>query len=96
MSFEDLLKDLQGQKTIEDDPNNLPLVKLFNESFMKKHSGFKSFQEFLVKGQFQADTLKDIDNIAGELFDRHIARETDFTNWKSMLETANKEYESGQ
>lgn len=49
---------------------------------------------FLVKGQFQADTLKDMDNIAGELFDRHIARETDFSIWKSMLETANKEYES--
>lgn len=92
MSFEDLLKDLQGQKTIEDDPNQPSLAKLFNASFMKKHSGFTSFEAFLVKGNFQADTLKDIDNISDELFDRHIARETDFPNWKSMLETANKEY----
>jgi hypothetical protein len=94
MSFDDLLKDLQGQKDMQEDPNHVSLDKLFNESFMSKHSGFKSFKEFLVKGNFQADTHKDIENISDELFDRHIARETSFADWKSMLDAANKEYES--
>ncbi|MHA6482812.1 hypothetical protein ACX1C1_13020 [Paenibacillus sp. strain BS8-2] len=93
MSFDDLLKDLQGQNAMQEDPNNIALDKLFNETFMSKNSTFKSFEAFLVKGNFQAKTQKDIENIAGELFDRHIARETDFANWEDMLDTANKEYD---
>lgn len=92
MSFDELLKELQGQKTIEEDPNHISLGKLFNESFMSKHSGFKSFEEFLDKGNFQAKTHEEIKNISGELLDRHVARETDFANWKSMLDSANREY----
>ena len=93
MSFDDLLKDLQGQKTIQDDPNQPSLEKLFHSSFMKKHSKFNSFQEFQEKGNFQADTLQDIEKLSGELFDRHIDRETDFPDWKTMLETAKKEFD---
>ncbi|WP_240421249.1 hypothetical protein [Paenibacillus periandrae] len=92
MSFDDLLKDLQGQKTIQEDPNYVSLDKLFNESFMSKHSSFKSFDEFLEKGNFQVKTHEDINNIHDELFDRHVVRETDFASWKSMLDTANVEY----
>ncbi|MCU6792474.1 hypothetical protein OB236_10070 [Paenibacillus sp. WQ 127069] len=94
MSFEDLLKDLQGQKTIQEDPNHVSLDKLFNESFMSKHSSFKSFDEFLEKGNFQVKTQEDINNIHDELFDRHVVRETDFASWKSMLDKANVEYSS--
>jgi hypothetical protein len=59
---------------------------------MRKHSSFKSFGEFLEKGNFQVKTHEDINNIHAELFDRHVARETDFADWKSMLDTATKEY----
>ncbi|RUS42671.1 hypothetical protein [Cohnella sp. AR92] len=94
MSFEELLLDLQGQRTIQEDPNHISLGKLFNETFMSKHSPFTSFDEFLEKGKFQAKTHDDLNNIVGELFDRHIARETDFADWASMLAAANKEYEA--
>ena len=94
MSFDELLKDLQGQKTNQEDPNHISLDQLFNESFMNKHSRFNSFREFLEKGNFQVNTQEDINNIHGELFDRHVVRETDFANWKSMLDTANVEYAS--
>ncbi|RKN64193.1 hypothetical protein D7M11_34260 [Paenibacillus ginsengarvi] len=92
ISFDELLKELQGQKTIEEDPNHISLEKLFSESFMSKHSSFKSFGEFLDKGNFQAKTHEDVNNISGELFDRHVVRETDFSNWESMLATATMEY----
>lgn len=94
MSLDDLMKELQGQKTIQEDPNLISLDKLFNESFMSKHSSFKSFEEFLIKGNFQVETQEDISNLNDELFDRHVVRETDFSNWKSMLDTATKAYES--
>jgi hypothetical protein len=92
MSFDELLTELQGQKTIEEDPTHISLDKLFNESFMSKHSSFKSFGEFLEKGNFQVETKEDINNIPDELFDRHVARDTDFADWKSMLDTATMEY----
>lgn len=92
MSFDELLKELQGQKSIQEDPNHISLNALFNEAFMSKHSSFKSFGEFLEKGNFQVETHEDIKNIPDELFDRHVARETGFANWQSMLDTANVEY----
>ncbi|MCE5171832.1 hypothetical protein LQV63_21365 [Paenibacillus profundus] len=94
MSFDELLKELQGQRTIEEDSSHISLDELFNESFMVKHSNFKSFGEFLEKGNFQVKTREDINNIPDELFDRHVARETGFANWKSMLNTATMDYAS--
>jgi hypothetical protein len=92
MSFDELLKELQGQETIEEDPNFISLEKLFHESFMSKYSSFTCFGEFLEKGNFQAKTHEDINKISGELFDRHVARETNFPDWDSMLATATMEY----
>jgi hypothetical protein len=92
MTMEELMNDLQGQKTYQEDPNHISLDALFNKAFMSKHSSYKSFDEFLIKGNFQVKTEEDINNIPDELFDRHVARETEFADWKSMLETANKEY----
>jgi hypothetical protein len=92
MSLDDLMKELQGQKTIQENPDHISLDELFNESFMSKHSGFKSFEEFLIKGNFQVKTQEDIAGINDELFDRHVVRETDFANWISMLDTATKEH----
>ncbi|THF72803.1 hypothetical protein [Cohnella fermenti] len=92
MPFDELLKELQGQKTAQEDPNFVPLAKLFNEAFMRKHSKLDSFAEFLTKGNFQVETREDIRNIPDELFDRHVARETDFANWNAMLEAATKEH----
>jgi hypothetical protein len=92
MSFDELLKELQGQKTMQEDPNQVSLDVLFNESFMRKHSSFNNFGEFLENGNFQIQTQEEINNIPDELFDRHVVRVTDFSSWKSMLDTANKEY----
>ncbi|OAB33035.1 hypothetical protein [Paenibacillus glacialis] len=93
MSLEDLMIDLQGQKTNQEDPNQISLEDLFNETFMSKYSSYKSFEEFLIKGNFQVNSEEDINNLPDEFFDRHVNRETKFADWKSMLETANKEYE---
>ncbi|MDQ1236414.1 hypothetical protein QE450_003912 [Paenibacillus sp. SORGH_AS306] len=91
MSMEDLLKDLQGQKEAQGE-GYVSLDMLFNRGFMSKYSSLDSFAEFLKKGNFQADTLEDIQNVEGELFDRHVNRETNFSDWKSMLDKANEEY----
>lgn len=92
MSFDDLLLELKGQKQAQEDPNNISLDQLFNEGFMSKYSRCASFDELMEKGSFQAKTHEDIANIPEELLERHIARETEFPNWKAMLETAKQEH----
>lgn len=94
MSFDDLLLELKGQKTVQEDPDHVALKELFNAAFMRKHSSFSSFEEFAEKGNFQIETYEDIDNIPDELFDRHVSRETDFADWKSMLDQANVDYKA--
>jgi hypothetical protein len=92
ISFDELLIELQTMKTNEEVPNQVSLEKLFNEDFMSRYSSFKTFEEFLLKGNFLVKSQEDISNIPDELFDRHVDRETNFTNWKSMLDKANAEY----
>nr|WP_309121900.1 hypothetical protein [Paenibacillus sp.] len=96
MSMEDLLKELKGENAPQEDPNFVSLEQLFNEKFLRGHSSFESFEAFLAKGNFQARTHEEIKNIEGELFDRYIARETDFRDWKQMLEAAKKEHEASK
>ncbi|MBD2865939.1 MULTISPECIES: hypothetical protein [Paenibacillus] len=94
MPFDELLKELQGQKTSKEGQTSLD--ELFTKSFMSKHSSCKSFNEFLEIGNFQADTLDDIRNIPDELWDRHVARQTKFADWKSMLNEATREQAKAQ
>lgn len=94
MSMEDLLKELQGQKTVQEDPDHISFKELFTDSFMSQHTRFQSFGEFLENGNFQVETHEDIQKIPDEFFDSHVERKTDFPNWKTMLETATKEYEN--
>jgi hypothetical protein len=96
ISFDELLKELQDMKTNQDALDHVSLETLFNEDFMSRCSSFKSFEEFLLKGNFQAKTQEDISNIPEELLDRHVDRETSFTDWKSMLDKANEEYAARQ
>jgi len=88
MSFDDLLVELKEQKANEAEREQSSLAYLFNESFMRENSNCKSMQQFLEKGNFQAYTKEDMNLIHEELLNRHVARETRFSDWKSMLDAA--------
>ncbi|MBJ9989696.1 MULTISPECIES: hypothetical protein [Paenibacillus] len=92
MSFDDLLMELKGQKSAQEESGRIALDKLLNGSFMRKHSSFASFQEFLENGNFHAETQEELNKIPDELLDRHVSRQTDFKDWKTMLEQANADY----
>ncbi|WP_246469483.1 hypothetical protein [Cohnella nanjingensis] len=87
-----MLQELQGKNASENDQQQVTLEALFPASFMTKHSSFDSFQAFLAKGNFAARSLDEVRNVAGELLDRHVKRETDFEDWQGMLDQANKDY----
>lgn len=86
ISFDDLLKELQDQRANPEEKASLG--QLFNEGFMSKYSKCRSIQEFLEKGNFQAWSTEDMALIPEELLNRHVARETEFADWKSMLDKA--------
>jgi hypothetical protein len=93
MSFDDLLKELQDQRANPEEQASLG--KLFNEAFMSQYSNCKTIQEFLEKGNFQAWSTEDMSLIPEELLNRHVARETKFADWPSMLEKAKSELAAG-
>ncbi|MFF2886423.1 hypothetical protein [Paenibacillus sp. NPDC057967] len=88
MSFDDLLVELKEQKANQAELEQSSLAYLFNDTFMSKNSNCKSMQQFLEKGNFQAYTKEDMNLIPEELLNRHVARETRFSDWKSMLSAA--------
>jgi len=96
MSFDDLLKDLQGQLTPQEESTQVTMEALFNETFMRKHSSFGSFDEFLADGNFQMRVIEDVKSAPDELWDRHVKRKTDFPDWAAMLDAANREYAAGR
>lgn len=96
MSFDDLLLELQDQKKNEKDPNHISLDELYNEAFMKKHTSFKTFEEFMEKGNFEVKTSEDINNYPEELLDRHVVRETNFSDWEAMRHSATAEYKDSK
>src|SRR5690606_21623160 len=87
-SCDDLLLARRGQTTSQAVQDEQSLSQMFNERFMSTQSGFTSFAAFLEKGNFQAETREQLSTLEGELFDRHVARETDFADWQSMLDAA--------
>ncbi|HZG56195.1 hypothetical protein [Paenibacillus sp.] len=89
MTFDELLLDLQGQRSAPKHPEQAEVERLFNDAFMRQHSEFDSFKAFLEDGNFQVKTLSDVREIPDELFDRHVARKTKFPNWQAMLDAAN-------
>lgn len=91
ISFDDLLKELQDQKSNQAEADQASLGVLFNDSFMSRHSSCKSIQEFLERGNFQAWNREDLALIPEELLNRHVARETEFADYQSMLNAASAE-----
>ncbi|NQX57521.1 hypothetical protein [Paenibacillus qinlingensis] len=64
---------------------------LFNSDFMKNFTKFHSFEEFLKLGGFEVQNQMAFRN-PSDLFDAHVAQQTQFTDWKDMQAHAVKRY----
>ena len=85
--FESIQKKIDGL-----DSKEISFSELFNGPFMKMHSNFASFDEFLEAGGFKVDSKEDFAAISAEKFDRHITKATDFDNWEEMRHRAIEHY----
>lgn len=90
--FKKRLKQMEkGAKELEGN-NRVSLLDLFTSSFMKKHTQYVSFEDFLSAGGFEVNSQEDFEAIPDEDMDAHVAKTTDFSSWEEMLSTAVQYY----
>ncbi|AND84660.1 hypothetical protein GTH52_05555 [Clostridium tyrobutyricum] len=72
--------------------NSVHYKDLFNIAFMKDHTKFSSFNEFLKSGNFTVNSIDDFKAIPDEKMDTHVKEASDFSCWQDMLNSAVRSY----
>ena len=65
---------------------------VFDTSFMKKYSRYKSFDSFLTNGKFSISCQQDFEDLSEDLMDKHVAKNTKFKTWQEMIDFATDRY----
>lgn len=93
--FDELSKALnklsENAKKLEQ-TKSISFDKLFDTSFMRKHTQVSSFEEFLKAGNFVVNSKEDFEAIPDDVFDAYVVKATSFSSWKEMQEIAVKDY----
>jgi len=74
------------------EPQLVDFSVLFDMSFMRKFTRYKSFEKFLVGGKFNIACQQDFETLPEEQMDRHVAKNTKFSSWQEMLDFATDKY----
>ncbi len=93
----DNLKSLQNKLRELEGKHKISLDELMTKEFMKKHTKYDNFNEFVINSNLvPEDTVKITKemfaDIPDEDFDKYIRDNTDFQSWKDMLQTSTNEY----
>lgn len=76
----------------EIEPQLIEFDKVFNISFMRKYTNYKTFAKFLTGGKFNITCQKDFEELPEELMDKHVTKNTQFKTWQEMLDFATDKY----
>lgn len=90
--LERTLKDLSTKVEELAGEHSVPFSELFDEAFMLKYTSCRSIQELMDNSGFKVESQEDFAQIPDDEWDAYIQRVTEFADWKSMMETAAKEY----
>lgn len=74
------------------EPQLVDFDNLFDMSFMRKYTKYKSFDKFLAGGRFNITCQKDFEDLPEELMDTHVAKNTKFSTWQEMIDFATDKY----
>ena len=69
----------------EIEPQLIEFDKVFNISFMRKYTNYKTFAKFLTGGKFNITCQKDFEELPEDLMDKHVSKNTQFKTWQEML-----------
>lgn len=76
----------------EIEPQLIEFDKVFNISFMRKYTNYKTFAKFLTGGKFNITCQKDFEELPEDLIDKHVSKNTQFKTWQEMLDFATDKY----
>lgn len=74
------------------EPKLVDFNDVFNTSFMRKYSRYKSFEKFLQGSRFNIKSQKDFEMCPEEQMDQHVKKSTAFSSWQEMLDFATDKY----
>ena len=66
----------------EIEPQLIEFDKVFNISFMRKYTNYKTFAKFLTGGKFNITCQKDFEELPEDLMDKHVSKNTQFKTFK--------------
>lgn len=73
-------------------PQPVDFADLFNTSFMRHYTQYRSFDRFLRGGSFEIASQTDFEALPESAMDAHVRRHTRFSSWKDMIDTATDLY----
>lgn len=65
---------------------------IFDKSFMRKYTKFRSFDKFLNGGRFRIASQQDFEELPEAVMDAHVRAVTKFSSWQEMLDVATDKY----
>ena len=69
-------------------PQSVDFENLFDKSFMRKYTNYRTFEKFLQGGRFHITSQRDFEGLPEEQMDKHVAKATRFSSWKEMIDFA--------
>ena len=91
--LDDLERKLKKlEKAAESVDGEVKLSELFNESFMRRHSSYPTFDSLLENCGYPCETAEDFEAIPDAEFDAYIRKVTTFISWEEMRTVAAQEH----
>lgn len=86
--------ELKGYYKLPGDtePKLVDFAVVFDTSFMRNFTRYKSFEKFLSGGKFNITCQQDFEALPEESMDKHVVKNTKFSNWQEMLDFATDKY----
>jgi len=73
-------------------PQPVDFAVLFDKSFMRKYTNYRTFEKFLQGGRFRITSQQDFEELPEAQMDQHVVKNTRFHSWGEMLDFATDIY----
>ncbi len=85
---------LTGYYTLptETTPQLFAFNDVFDASFMRRYTRYRSFDKFLVASGFSIECQKDFEDLPEEKMDTFVKKASKFCSWQEMLDFATDKY----
>lgn len=90
--FSNELDQLQQNARELDGSNDVPLLELFNPTFMQKYTDFETFEQMIEESRWTVETQHDFEQIPERQFDMYVRERTQFSDSDEMMKVAGEEW----